>query len=514
MKKAIPLLLIFFLTACILQEPVTPAPVIVPSSTPQFSSTLNPTQTPTPPPSITPSQTPTSPTATPTVVPTSAVRDISLCPDKQGSPSATNPYRMLYLQDNNLWLQDEGQAPTLLKNSGTIKSFQRFPQDERVFYIQVDRYGRDELWAATLDGRAVRLAAPPYVRGSMTIGPLSSTQTRIAFTLTTEDEMNEVWVANTDASGAWRVLNDADLRAVLDPSLPPETRAAPVRLTWLPASRVLLYDAFPQVDGIWVDRPHLHAVNVATLERFETAITAPPHFSPDGSTTAVLNVENLTFTDASGANPRLAGVNAFASGMGESFFFPPLVWLPDSSAVLLAQFRPTQTDFPLLSPVDLWRVPADGSPAVILASIDADIVSFMFSPDASLVTYWQTPEPFPSNMRELHIARLPADPGQPLQGIIYDRQNLISFLSWTPDSRSFLYSYGYTFVLGSLCAPPRELTYGPYTFYASLGNDRFILYEVRQSGDQNFYDFYIASPSAIQPLVVNLPANGLAIWIP
>ncbi len=65
-----------------------------------------------------------------------------------------------------------------------------------------------------------------------------------------------------------------------------------------------------------------------------------------------------------------AGVNYQAVGFGEYYFFPPMVWAPDSQSLLLVQ----HDNDPLAAAepsVTVWRAPVDGSPAEQLGRFTA-----------------------------------------------------------------------------------------------------------------------------------------------
>ena len=456
---------------------------------------------------------PSLPTAT---TKTPSAPTIAFCPSDAPGQSQTRPYRMLYLQSGSLYLQDENQEARLLRSSGAIKYFMHLPGNHTVFYIQVDRYGRDELWSVTLDGRAIRLAGPPYVNGLILPGPVSPDGARVAFSLMPNDSNGEVWIANANGTGAWRVVSAADLRALLSERYPSDVGVEPTGLIWMRDSRILLYTVYPLTGGLFVYTPDLHAVNILSVRKVDSPFPIPPNYSPNQQLAALTFPNGLTFSGADGRDPRPAAVNYFAIGIGKTLFYPPMQWLPDSSGVLLAQIRRGEYTFPKTSPVDIWRVPADGSPAQTLAAFNADVASVGFSPDLSLVHYWIAESP--SNQRELHITQLPARRGEPAADIIYDRQPFLEMVGWSPDGRAFLYQIGddadRALMLGELCSDPRELARGAFNLLTWIDSQRFVIVQ-SDAARQKFSYFTANLDGEIRPLFSQpLDKPYLDIWIP
>mgnify|MGYP000129696452 CR=1 FL=1 len=473
--------------------------------------TLTPTSAPAP-----------APTARPTLTPTAALpplRAVSLCPTGPSAPDR-RPYRLLYLQDHDLWLQEEGQAARLVKNSGVIARFRRFAASGRIFYIQVDRYGREEIWSTSLEGAALRLTAPGRIKGSITtLGPLSPDGALLAFGVATGDLSSEIWVARADGSGSWPVVRGAELRAMLGPTAPPEAGAGAAPRLWRPGEEpVLIFEVYPLWNGDYagVPAPDLRAVNAQTGQNVDSPFPAPPMFSPDGRLAALPGVDGLAFAGSDGSRPVPVGVDYFALEAGGSTLYPPLAWLSDSSGVLLAQFRRGEDPSAAASMTDLWRVPVDGSRAERLASFEADASSAGFSPGLTYFHYWRAVGPLSANLRELRIARL--DPGGAVEEVIYDRQPLLNLLGWSPGERYFLYSVGISqggsLMLGDLCGAPRRLGDNRYALHAWLDGERFVLYEMDEAAAAIRY-FLGGVQGEIQPLIeVPLAPENFDIWLP
>ncbi len=66
----------------------------------------------------------------------------------------------------------------------------------------------------------------------------------MAFTHQRDRFNAELWFAETDGSGARRLVSAAGLRAILDEPVEP-TGAVPAQIQWIPHTPTLAYDAFP-----------------------------------------------------------------------------------------------------------------------------------------------------------------------------------------------------------------------------------------------------------------------------
>jgi hypothetical protein len=174
-------------------------------------------------------------------------------------------------------------------------------------------------------------------------------------------------------------------------------------------------------------------------------------------------------------------------GFGEYYVAPGLAWETESGPILFALLDSDHDFFTADAGITIWRVPVDGSPAEPVLAVNGFFPSFDFSPGGDLVAYWRAPDR--SNHRELHIASV--DGGE---HIIYAEGDVLEFLGWSPDGRSFVYGhYAETAFLGNVCSDPVQLAVYPWsvrwldgdTFVFEVGDEfgsRLEVYEGRADG--------------------------------
>lgn len=383
--------------------------------------------------------------------------------------------RLAYIRDGDLWLLDEGERAHQVTTTGEVQSLGLSLDGEMVAFTRQPGDKPVELWVVQADGSGLRRLAGEPFSGSLSLpyNVFSPDRQLLAFLHQLSDHSQELWVARLDGSGAKRLVSAQDLMAIVQE--PTADRASLTGLTWIPGTHDLTYDAYPLFDQdgiyIYVQRQ----VWKVDADSGEQSLLLPPgeggalDYSPDGRWMTIITPDSLRLMDLNSGEIHPAGVGYAAVGMGEYYYYPPLVWHTSGDFFLLAQLDAAEfTSCFSDCPVAIWRVPADGAPAEKLAEFKGNISSFAISPDQSLVAYVRAE--FPSNMRELHLARVDSS-----EDLIYDTAFLPDFWGWSPDSGHFFYVYGEAQEnqnLGYICEPPRP--FAPITYPTWLDAGRFL----------------------------------------
>jgi hypothetical protein len=160
--------------------------------------------------------------------------------------------------------------------------------------------------------------------------------------------------------------------------------------------------------------------------------------SPDGQKAALTRPDSVSLITAEGAVVRAEAITFTpVITYSEYEYYPIGQWMPDSSAVGFAipSSDPLATD----ASGTLWRLPADGGPAVNLATITG---GFFFtqgslsaiSPDLKWVVFLR--ETGTPNVRDLLLARLDGS------GEIFYATGGTSWSGWAPNSAHFAFGLG------------------------------------------------------------------------
>jgi hypothetical protein len=379
-------------------------------------------------------------------------------PPSDGDESEEGLFRVVFLSDEDLWRLDEGAEPSQITQSGDIRGLSLTPDGGTVVFAKQVGGNAQELWSVDAGGRQPRrLAGAGVLTGTIEIHDFSDDGALVAFTHQIDELNVELWAAEMDGGGARRLISTDNLKAIVQEPL--ADSATPAQIKWIPGSHTLTYDARPAFTqgGLYIYVPRqIWAVDADTGERRPFL---PPgeggmlSFSPDGEQVAIMTPEELDLLTLEGMQRKDTDVDYEAVGFGESYFYPPLAWTPDSDTLLLAQ--PVGDGTAQNGAVAIYRIPAGGSPSEVLGGYGGFSASFHFSPDLEKVAYWQAePE---SNFRSLHTALV----GGP-EDIVYHVGELVEFAGWSPDSRHFVYwDANGTARLGDLCGPDEELTEFP-----------------------------------------------------
>ncbi|HSB66686.1 MAG TPA: hypothetical protein VLD65_08905 [Anaerolineales bacterium] len=259
-----------------------------------------------------------------------------------------------------------------------------------------------------------------------------------------EVTLQELWVVNTSGNpNSLQLVTSDDLAALVPPDASSSILGYGVLdFTWRPGTHQLAYSTLILHEGPGFGPNHdLRLVDAATMQKttlFDTGQGGMFYYSPDGSQIALSNPESISLVNADGNNLRrdvltYPGVITYS----EYEYHPHPIWSADSASLMVTipPHDPLGDPTPLTG---LWRIPADGSPAVLLGSVPAIPFAWpdnAISPDLALVAYSSdaiAPDP---NIRDLHVSNLDGTGDR-----IYANGESLEFNSWSPDSQHFIYA--------------------------------------------------------------------------
>ena len=163
--------------------------------------------------------------------------------------------------------------------------------------------------------------------------------------------------------------------------------------------------------------------------------------SPDGKQVAVSGQTQIRTINIQTASARTLLEYPQVQTGDTNGYYPPLAWKADGKAVRLA----LSPEKPLASPntpIPLWELPIDGSPAVSLGSIHqgTGLHPVYFGPGASQAVFISDMAAYPQ--QELQITRLDGSQAE------FYSPKVANFIGWLPDSQYFLYNLNTTGTLG------------------------------------------------------------------
>lgn len=259
-----------------------------------------------------------------------------------------------------------------------------------------------------------------------------------------EVTLQELWVVNTDGiPNPLQLVSSDDLAALVPPDASSSVLGYGVLdFRWRPGTHQIAYDTQILHIGPGFSPNHdLRLVDTATQQKttlFDTGEGGLFYYSPDGSRIALSNPESISLVNADGSDMR-RDVLTFPSVItySEYEYHPHPIWAPDSASigVTIPPQDPLGDPMPLTG---MWRIPVNGSPAVLLGSFRAIPFAWpdtAISPDLSLVAYSSDEAGTQPNMRDLHISN-PDGSGDR----IYARGESLEFNAWSPDSQHFIYA--------------------------------------------------------------------------
>jgi Tol biopolymer transport system component len=219
----------------------------------------------------------------------------------------------------------------------------------------------------------------------------------------------------------------------------------PAAFSWAPGDRhLLVFNTRPTFEG-----PGLMLNNdlwFADIDEGNVQQVYPPgsggqfHFSPDGSQVALVLPDSISLvnTDGSSRRDRVLVYPEVVTYSEYAFYAKP-EWSGDSSYLMVVIPPQAALDNPE-DPATVWRIPLDGSPAVLEGSFHtASFVYPTLSPDLQRVAYLQQSGVTAGNVRSLHIANVDGSDDQ-----AYTESENLMFNSWAPDSRRFAFTLGET----------------------------------------------------------------------
>lgn len=436
------------------------------------------------------------------------------CPIPSPAGRTARAVRVASLQFGTLWLQDLGQEPVQLVEVDGVEDVRLTPDGTAVVLVRRTPGGEIEILGAEPGDEPTRtLLSAGEISGEIELLSFSEDGAWLAFTHRVDEYNVELWGISLDGSGARALVTVEDLALALTDEPPDPLGVEPTAVQWIPGTHTLAYDVQPVYDGLWIYVQD--EVRTVDADSGQHDVLLPAGrggqllFSPDGARMAIATPERLRIATASGESIRDADVDYQAIGFGEFYFFPRLAWTPDSSELILAQ--PADDAANQDTTVVVWRVPADGSPAVRLSEFTGFGPSIAFSPNLEWVAYWRA-EP-QSNFRGLHLARVDGT-----VDLLYDAGHLLEFLSWGPDSLHFAYVFGEgqggrTPQLGHLCQDPVRLSQDVFPLGLTwLDASRFLF----RREESDFVELHLGTTHGANAILIALetPARYDVVSIP
>jgi hypothetical protein len=242
-----------------------------------------------------------------------------------------------------------------------------------------------------------------------------------------------LWVVGREESGERQLVDEDDLLAATADG----RQVAVHRFEWLPGSNSLLFNTrvVLQEPGFFLT-DDLHRVDVGSGE---VTMLLPGgeggEFYPslDGSQVAVVTPRQIGLMEMdSGSEPQVVLEFAQVATYSEFLYYPRPAWAPDGSELAVA-IPPPDPFAQTGAGSTLWRIPADGSEAVIEGAIPATPFASepAFSPDLSHIMYLGR-APGGATMFPLYVGEVGEEPQPYLE-------QAASLAGWALDSRHFAF---------------------------------------------------------------------------
>jgi dipeptidyl aminopeptidase/acylaminoacyl peptidase len=244
---------------------------------------------------------------------------------------------------------------------------------------------------------------------------------------------NELLAIDTDGSSERKIVTQAYLDSFKTTGV---VSVRPRRYEFIPGSHRLLFDIIGLGDAFPYTYYDLHLVDadspVPARIRGENEGGGLWAFSPDGQWLAIAAADSLRLMRPDGSDYRVLFKFKLISTYSEWFYFPPLVWMRDSSGLYTVIPAAAALDNPD-EPSRFYFIPLKGDPARLAEFKAAPVWISMpqISPDGSRVAYMRQS----GENLELHV--IDASTSDRL----FTSAPAASFglLGWNPNSKDFTY---------------------------------------------------------------------------
>lgn len=252
-------------------------------------------------------------------------------------------------------------------------------------------------------------------------------------------EQFSLWVMNLDGENPRELISAQDLRQRISPDERESTNF--YQLGWVPGSHTLIFSgtkyivqaeglshAIPQ--GVFLVDIDTGSVNMLS-EAAENLRFLP---SPDGRQIALISPSGVGFIHTDGSHMR-KDVLGYAEVGLTGPIFPAGVWTQDSQAFLTVGSFETDAEHRINFAI--WRIPMDGSPLEVLASVTGSYPgSVTFSPDGKSVSFVRMTDQQPSEIAGWSITPLIPETG-PLALPYIGKETFYANLHWSPSGDAF-----------------------------------------------------------------------------
>jgi hypothetical protein len=256
----------------------------------------------------------------------------------------------------------------------------------------------------------------------------------------TAESLSELHSINSDGSGDLTLMTPADFDALYP--LGPMLHNDLADLAFVPGTHTLLFNTrgVPEGPGLF---KHNNVLALDSDTGVMTTVFAAETggdflISPDGTQLAIVQPDNISLANIDGTNLRPDVVTySPVITYSEFMYYAQPVWAPDSSAVGVAIPSADPLNPPTTGTV--WRIPADGSPAVNVGTISG---SFYFpqvfgapllAPDLSRLAFLE--ETVTPNEFNLIFANADGSAQTTFAS------GNIAWEGWGPDSSHFVYAF-------------------------------------------------------------------------
>ena len=321
----------------------------------------------------------------------------------------------------------------VIQNGGGITPTQIAPtaSEGRIVYLQNQDIF---LWSGSGSRRLITQGERVQQLQISTDGQL------IAYTRSTGEFGEELWVIGTDGSGERRLVSADEFSAMDARAL----AVIPDSMAWIPGTHLVAFNTRQVVEGPGISRyDDLRTVN-ADSGQMQTLLAPGQggefYPSPDGTQLAVTSPTSISLIDINGTNLRKDVLEySPVTTYSEYQYYAQPVWESNSTDLLVA-IPPADPLAVPLTPTTLWQVPVNGSKARQLGNIATGSffgMDVFYSPDRNHILYLENSGNSDQNLRALHIARPDGS-----QDSVYITGTELTISNWAPDSQHFTFSIG------------------------------------------------------------------------